>query len=223
MEIFDLEAKNYDSWYKTRMGDFVDRVETDLALSMFKPEKSMRVLDLGCGTGNFTIKLKELGCDVVGLDISDEMLKEARKKAQDKSLDIEFVKGDIYNLDFPDQSFDAVFSMAAFEFIKEDERAYEEMYRVLKEGGQLLIGTINKDSSWGELYLSDDFQENSVFKHADLKSPEDLKSLNPEKLIDFGECLFVSPTSREEDFNLDKEKELSQKERGGFICALWEK
>jgi len=40
-----------------------------------------------------------------------------------------------------------------------------------------MIGTINKDSKWGELYLSEEFKKNSVFKHADLKSMDDLSIL----------------------------------------------
>ena len=53
---------------------------------------------------------------------------------------------DAYNITFPSESFDGVFSMAAFEFINKPIIAYDEMYRVLKENGSLLIGTINRES-----------------------------------------------------------------------------
>lgn len=223
MAIFDKEAIDYDQWYKSKLGTFVDNVETELALSRFKPKAGMKILDVGCGTGNFSIKLAEMGCEVVGIDVSEEMLDKARKKANEKGLNIKFEIMDVYNLNFSDKTFDGVFSMAAFEFIKEPQKAYNEMYRVLKNNGHLLIGTINIESSWGELYLSEPFQKNSVFKYADFKSMDQLKSLNTEEVINSGECLFIPPITEEKDISMELEKELSVSERGGFICVVWKK
>lgn len=223
MTFFDKEASSYDEWYKTKFGSLVDVVETDLAFKLFKPEKGMRVLDIGCGTGNFSIKLAEKGCKVIGVDISQEMLKIAREKAKKKNLDIEFYNMDVYNLDFQDQTFDAVFSMAAFEFIKEPLKALDEIFRVTKDDSQVLIGTINKDSKWGELYLSEEFQKNTVFKYADFKSLDELRSIKSEKVVDSGQCLFIPPNADKKDITLEKETELSKSERGGFICVLWKK
>ncbi len=223
MAVFDKEAASYDDWYKTKMGNFIDEVETNLAFRLFKPTEGMKVLDIGCGTGNFSIKLAKMGCEVIGIDVSNEMLERAKIKAKEENLDIKFYNMDVYNINFKDESFDAVFSMAAFEFIKEPQKAINEIFRVAKRGSQILIGTINKDSKWGELYLRDSFREDSVFSHADFKTMDDLKSLNPEHLIDTGECLFIPPNIDEEEINIEKEKELSSRERGGFICALWKK
>lgn len=223
MAIFDPIALSYDQWYESKMGKFVDDVETALAFSLFRPQKEMKILDVGCGTGNFSIKLAEMGCKVTAIDISEEMLGIARKKAVEKQLDIAFHKMDIYDLKFADHTFDGVFSMAAFEFIKEPKKAYEEMYRVLAKEGQLLIGTIHKDSHWGRLYLSKAFQENTVFRYAHFKSMEELKGLDLKHLVASGECLFIPPDASEEDITMEKEQMLSKKERGGYICVLWKK
>lgn len=223
MAIFDSEAKDYDSWYESKLGNLVDKVETDLAFSFFTPSPEMKILDVGCGTGNFSIKLAEMGCQVIGIDQSEKMLDEAKKKMKAKGLKIDFFLGDVYDLDFSDEEFDGVFSMAAFEFIKKPEKAYSEMYRVLKQEGSLLIGTINRESEWGELYRTKFFQGSSVFKHADFKSMEDLRSLNSEKIINSGECLFIPPTAEEKDITSENEKQLSLSKRGGFICVLWQK
>lgn len=223
MAVFDKKADDYDRWYESKLGKFVDKVETELAFSLFEPVPGMKILDMGCGTGNFSIKLAEKGCKVFGIDISEEMLKKAREKAQKRNLDIEFYNMDVYNINFPGESFDGIFSMAAFEFIKEPQKAYDEMYRVLKRNGYLLIGTINRKSKWGEFYVSRSLRRNSIFKHADFKSMGDLKSLNSKEIINSGECLFIPPYMEENNINMEFEKKLSYSGSGGFICVLWKK
>lgn len=223
MAVFDKIANEYDSWYETKLGDFVDKVETELAFSMIKLRPGMKILDVGCGTGNFSIKLAEMGCKVVGIDISDEMLDIARSKAKLRNLDIEFHKMDVYKLGFEDGSFDAAFSMAAFEFIDKPAAALCEMVRVVKDKGQVLIGTISGDSKWGELYQSEPVKSSSVFKYAHFKTLEDLRKLMPEKQVNSGQCLFLPPDISEDQISLEKEMQLSKTEKGGYICALWQK
>nr|WP_300094551.1 class I SAM-dependent methyltransferase [Sedimentibacter sp.] len=225
MAIFDSVASDYDAWYTDKKGNFVDTVETDLAFSMIDVERGMNVLDIGCGTGNFSIKLAKMGCNVTGIDISDNMLDIARKKAAEENLPIKFLHMDLNDLKFKENEFDAVFSMAAFEFVddKDAPKALQGMLRVVKEGGQVLIGTISSNSSWGKLYQDENFNKDTVFKYAKFKTLDDMKNWNKEKLAASGQCLFISPLSPEEDYNYEKENELAEKTVGGYICALWKK
>jgi ubiquinone/menaquinone biosynthesis C-methylase UbiE len=223
MSFFDIEAQKYDSWYDTAQGGFVDETETALAFRMFTPVPGSALLDAGCGTGNFSLKLAEKGVKVTGIDISEEMISVARIKTEKAGFDIEYRLGNLYDLPFEDESFDAVFSMAAFEFIKEPKKAFDELMRVTKNGGTLMIGTINGDSPWGELYQTKEFKEKTVFKHADFKAMEDMEVLCPKKLIDKGACLFMPPMAPEKDFCWKVENSLSNKERGGYICLMWKK
>lgn len=223
MSFFDIVARDYDAWYDTAQGGFVDETETALAFRMFSPIPGSRLLDAGCGTGNFSLKLAEMGVEVTGIDISEEMLSLARIKTGEAGYPVMYRKGDLYDLPFEDESFDAVFSMAAFEFIKEPRKAFDELMRVTKKGGTLLIGTIHGDSPWGELYQTEEFKEKTVFKHADFKTMDAMVDLCPEKVIDKGSCLFMPPTAPEEDFCWKVENSLSKTERGGYICLMWRK
>lgn len=223
MPVFDAIAMKYDSWYETPVGSFADQVETGLAFRLFTVAPGMKVLDAGCGTGNFSLKLDAMGAKVTGMDISEEMLEIARRKAAQKGKEITLCKMDLYKLDFPDETFDAVFSMAAFEFVEEPEKALDEMFRVVKKGGKVLVGTIHGDSDWGRLYMSDEVRSNSVFQYACFKTLEEMQSWKPDQLLASGQCLFVPPGAPDEDFCMEKEAEYSKVKRGGFICAVWSK
>lgn len=224
MALFNGEAESYDKWYNTRMGEFADKVETECALSLFKVKPGMHLLDIGCGTGNFSFKLINLGASVVGIDASQEMLKIARKKALQYKTDIEFKEMNALNLNFLDNSFDGVLSMATIEFIVDYPRMISEMFRVCKKGGFILVGTINRESDWGALYQKTEYKEKvKLFQHAHFKTPEEICRVKSETLIDVKECLFIPPDLVEEKISMAKEKEYSQYKRGGFFCVLWQK
>lgn len=226
--IFDeQEAREYDNFFSTKIGAFVDEVETQLAFKLFQPEKGTRVLDAGCGTGNFSFKLAQKGCKVIGVDISRPMLEKAREKLEklSENLDVEFKRADVLNLDFPEAYFDHVFSMATIEFISDDKKPkfIRELLRVVKPGGKVLVGTITKDSEWGEMYQKQGQSENSVFADAEFTTPENLNQIESDNLVASEECLFISPTAEGEDISWEREKKLAQKKRGGFFCSLWQK
>ncbi len=222
MALFDKEAINYDNWYETKIGKHADRVETDCAFNLFQVKPEMHILDVGCGTGNFSIKLAQKGASVVGVDISEKMITIARKRAIQEKVSIEFKKMDSQNLQFPDNYFDGVFSMATIEFISDPRKMIAEMFRVCKKGGPVLMGTINRESDWGRLYQDPEFQKNvPVFKDADFKSPEDLSKIKEDNLVGSKECLFIPPDTPETEITQEKEGELSSRNRGGFFCILW--
>jgi len=223
MSVFDNDASTYDQWYTTPMGRHVDYVETSCALGLLQPFSGMKILDAGCGTGNFSLKLARIGCRVTGIDVSEKMLAFAEQKAREEKLDVDFRIMDVCSLSFGDETFDAVTSMAAFEFLNDPELAMEEMFRILKKNGALLIGTINKESPWGELYRALAKKDGNVFRHARLKTEEDLRKFTPSSLVAVEECLFAPPDAKEDDLSREKEIEFSDNGRGGFLCALWKK
>jgi demethylmenaquinone methyltransferase/2-methoxy-6-polyprenyl-1,4-benzoquinol methylase/phosphoethanolamine N-methyltransferase len=109
------------------------------------------VLDVGCGTGEVTLRAKSRAMDgkVYGVDPAPEMISVARKKAARKGLDIDFRVGVIESLPFPDASIDVVTSSLMMHHLPENlkMRGLAEIYRVLrspdpvsgKPGGRFLI------------------------------------------------------------------------------------
>ena len=222
--IFDREiAERYDQWYETKLGSFVDEVETKTALDLYQPQAGEIILDAGCGTGNFSIKLAQKGCMVTGIDISEEMLKKARCKAKNENLKIDFYKQNITDINFDNNVFDGVVSMATVEFVPDLDKAYQEMKRVTKPGGKILIGTITRNSAWGKLYQEKAKDEGSVFHHAIFRDPEEFENIDPGNLIAVKDCLFISPHVSPDKISWAEDKRLVGKVRGGFVCALWKK
>src|SRR4051812_25651506 len=69
-----------------------------------------RVIDVACGTGNAAIPAAVAGGDVTGLDITPELFEDARRRAADAGVEIEWIEGDAEELPFEDGSFDVVLS-----------------------------------------------------------------------------------------------------------------
>ncbi len=105
-----------------------------------------KVLDVASGTGESAFYLvKNFSCRVIGIDISDYMIKRSMRKAMESGVIIEFKKGDAHNLPFNDNTFDAVISECTTCLLNK-ERAISEMVRVTKPGGYVGI----HDVCWNE-------------------------------------------------------------------------
>jgi trans-aconitate methyltransferase len=110
------------------------RFVADLGLPVVEwlnPQPGERILDLGCGDGALTIKLKQLGCEVVGVDASENLI----QAAQALGLDAHVMDG--HKLEF-DRPFDAVFSNAALHWMQQPEQVIAGVARSLKPGGRFV-------------------------------------------------------------------------------------
>jgi SAM-dependent methyltransferase len=121
------------------------RAEQRIALAMLSLEGGERVLDVGCGPGNFTRTFARAGRGglVVGLDASRTML--ARAVQETDADNVAYVRGDACALPFGDVSFDAVCCFAALYLIEHPMRAVDELVRVLAPGGRVaLLSSCNR-------------------------------------------------------------------------------
>lgn len=226
MAWFDNFAKDYDSWYLTKLGSFVDMVEKNLIEEMANFKKNENVLDLGAGTGNYSIWLAEKGLKVTALDQSTEMLDIAKEKAKEKNLELNWQVSDAQSIPFASETFDAVVSVTAIEFMENPKEVLKEALRVLKPNGRIVIGVLTRRSPWGELYRRLGAENpNNLFAKAHLFTEEDVKELLP---IDFKlrKGLYLSPVQNfdfDAALKMEQEKQNTQADEAGFFVIRWNK
>ena len=100
--------------------------------------KNLRILDVGTGTGYFSILLAKEGHSLTGIDLTPAMLAEAEANAARLGLNIDFRRLDAQETGLPAESFDALVTRNITWTLPEPEKAYGEWYRLLKKGGILL-------------------------------------------------------------------------------------
>lgn len=111
-----------------------------------------KVLDIATGTGNLAIPAAKLGAEVVGLDLTPELLEVARERAAAEGVAVEWVEGDAEALDYPDNAFDHVVSAFGMIFAPRHELAAAEMTRVCRPGGNLAMTSWNSEGLNGSLF-----------------------------------------------------------------------
>jgi len=116
-----------------------DPVLENIVIPFFKENKVKKVLDLGCGTGRHAEVFSNNDFKVVGIDIAEVVENISKETLSDKRID--FFTGDMKNVGFPDNSFDAVFCFQVIHHAKvyEIRKTFNEITRVLEEEGVLFI------------------------------------------------------------------------------------
>jgi len=141
--LFENYAKKYDEEVYTQgTAGECDFIEAELGR-----DKSLTILDIGCGTGRHTIELAKRGYTVVGIDLSDSQLARAREKAERQGLHIDFKKLDARELPFENE-FDAAIMLCegGFSLMETDEMNFEILKNAanaLKDNGKLIFTTLN--------------------------------------------------------------------------------
>jgi ubiquinone/menaquinone biosynthesis C-methylase UbiE len=229
--LFDPWPDRYDRWFTTPIGALVRQTEGRLILDMLQPAHGELILDAGCGTGVFTMDYVEAGATVVGLDISVPMLAAAARKAaaletarQAAGRGFAAVRGDMLDLPFVDGQFDKSVSVTALEFIADAQRAVDELFRVTRPGGLVVIGTLNSLSSWAaRRRAKTERGERHVLEQAFFRSPGELLALGPAGGRVATAVHFEKDDPPERALEVERLGASQESDTGAFVVACWRK
>lgn len=143
-------------WFRTFFGERYlqfDRhedteQEVEFIERVLELKEGYRVLDLCCGYGRHAIRLAKRGCEVVGYDLSPVMLARAREESRRAGVKVEWIEGDMRELDAQEE-FDAVINIfSSFGYFEEEDTQFDVLRRIsraLRPKGAFLIETVNRD------------------------------------------------------------------------------
>jgi ubiquinone/menaquinone biosynthesis C-methylase UbiE len=220
-EIFDSWPEKYDQWFETPIGRLVKGYERELILRLLKPERREVILDAGCGTGVFTSDVLEADTKVVGLELSRPML--IRGMVRNGGQSFLPVQGDMRNLPFVEAAFDKALSVTAIEFIEEAKVVVEEMFRVIKPGGIVVVATLNSLSPWAHRRGEAGKKGHAIFSHAIFRSPEEMAALSPVKGVIETAVHFEKSDDPDVAEKIEKEGRDRGLNTGAFVTACWTK
>ena len=115
-------------------------------------EPGMKVLDVAAGSGNVSIPAARAGGEVTALDLTPTLIDLGRERAQEAGVGIEWVEGDAEALPFEDESFDRVLSSFGVMFAPRHSVAANELARVCRSGGRVVVASWTPDGFAGRLF-----------------------------------------------------------------------
>lgn len=156
--VYNSIGKTYDTTRKADPG------LAKTLLELLAPKTGGHYLDIGCGSGNYTNVIHTAGYDVMGIDVSEEMLGKAKKKYPG----IEWNQGDARALPFPDNRFDGATCFLATHHIKDIDKAFNEVHRVLNKGNFVIFTSFREQMGpyWLNRYFPEMMQLAAQLMHS---------------------------------------------------------
>jgi SAM-dependent methyltransferase len=137
-----VKAESYAAWYDTPRGRWIGAVEFALLESLLRPEAEASLLDVGCGTGQFTRAFaRKVQGVVVGIDPNQAWLTYARAQAVHREC---YVAGLAESLPFRNKAFDLSLSVTALCFVGDQQQTIRELIRVTRR--RFVLGLLNRHS-----------------------------------------------------------------------------
>ena len=190
-----LPEGNNKQRYNRRMGNILTRAQQNLTTSAQTPH----LLDVGCSSGALLLVARDCGYHAVGAEPATQAANTARE------LGFDVFPGFLQNAHYPDNHFDVVTLFEVIEHLLEPEPILSEIYRILKPGGLLLIGTGNAES-WTVKFLQERWEYFDIHSHGGHISFFNPKSLT--KLVE--RCGFDIHDISTKRVNLAERKDVSK-------------
>ncbi len=143
-----LDPEAYALWRMSSLGTITENLERRLVLDLIGDVAGQRVLEIGCGDGTLALELEQRGAHVTGIDQSHEMIAAARKRALAASMQAQFQVGQAQELPVAAGQCDLVVAFTILCFVDNAAPVFREIARVLRPGGRLVIGELNRWSTW---------------------------------------------------------------------------
>ena len=134
------------------VAEVIDEVPPRDLLARMNLAPGLEVLDVATGTGNVALQSALAGAQVVGVDLTPELLAIARRRAEDHRAAVEWVAGDAEDLPFEDERFDRVLSTFGVQFAPRHRIAAQELARVCRPGGRIGLVNWTPGGQIGELF-----------------------------------------------------------------------
>jgi ubiquinone/menaquinone biosynthesis C-methylase UbiE len=133
--------------FSSKGGRFIDISEKRIIIDLLEEDKTKKnILEVGAGTGRFSLLLAKRGNKVTSLDQSEDMLNQIKQKGKEREIEISLVKGDAFKLPFKNNTFDACISIRVLWHFENPEEIIKEMERVTKKDGLIIFDLLNKKS-----------------------------------------------------------------------------
>jgi tRNA (cmo5U34)-methyltransferase len=155
---FEEEAHEFDELILKLVPYYKEMIDALVSAILFKENSSIKIMDLGCGTGTITklMKLRFKNANITCLDLAENMIQMAKIKL-DQFNDIDYIMGDFYHFEFPEKYDVIVSSLALHHLVTDEDKKgfYKKIYDALNEGGVFLNADVVLGSNdyLNELYL----------------------------------------------------------------------
>ncbi len=200
IEPFEVYSKEYDQWFARNQNVYLSELE---AVKKFIPD-DMSGIEIGVGTGRFAAPL--------GIKLGIEPSKKMGKIAKDRGVEVH--EGVAESIPFGDAQFSFVLFVTTLCFLDDPEKAMKESHRVLRPGGKIIIGFIDRASALGKKYHADK-PSSRFYKEANYFTADEVRALLVK--TGFSEPKFVQTLFEDKKGSI--QPVMDGHGQGGFVVA----
>jgi ubiquinone/menaquinone biosynthesis C-methylase UbiE len=153
-EMETLKSKLKTTWEAGDFSEVAKHIGTaaEVFVERLHIQPGMKVLDVACGSGNLAIPAAKKGANVTGLDLAQNLVEAAKKRAEAEGVTAKFEQGDAEALPYDDNTFDVVMTMYGAMFAPRPEIVADELIRVCKPGGIIAMANWTPEGHAGQMF-----------------------------------------------------------------------